>query len=119
MPSRPRLNIIDPSLYVAIGNWLVGGDDGISSVSMVAIALGATKGDFDAPHDTGDFGRCYRLVAAIPQIKSYFPRIGELVPAFAGILDEWDDLVEIYLRDSPSGRSDELYKRIKELRGDQ
>jgi hypothetical protein len=101
----------------AIGNWLIGGDTGISSETMAAIALGATKGN-DAPYDPSDFGRCYRLVKKVPEIREHFPRIAKKVKVFAGILREWDDLVRIYERDLPSGRSDELYRRIKELRGD-
>lgn len=102
----------------AIGEWLRSHDTGVSSETMVAIALGAEKGRFDAPYDPSDFGRCYRLVQKIPEIRDAFDRIGELVPAFAGILREWDDLCRIYERDLKSGGSQELYDRIKELRGD-
>lgn len=103
-------------VHAAIGNWMRSGDTGTSSETMAAIALGADSGDFGAPYDPSDFGRCYRLVQAIPAIRDAFPRIAELVPAFAGILREWDALVAIYLRDLPSGKSGELYQRIKTLR---
>ncbi|RQS39746.1 hypothetical protein [Burkholderia sp. Bp8990] len=106
----------------ALGNWFVGDDTGISSTTMAAIALGATNSSglssFDAPYDPADFGRCYRLVTAVPEIREFFPRIGKKVPAFRGILREWDDLVKLFKRDQKSGRSDELYQRIKQLRGD-
>ncbi|MEN7527943.1 hypothetical protein [Cupriavidus sp. DL-D2] len=101
-----------------IGNWLRSHDTGVSSETMLAIFLGATKGDFDAPHDPSDFGRCLRLMKAVPEIRDAFPRIAKKVPQFAGILREWDALAKIYRRDKPTGRSDELYRRIKELRNE-
>lgn len=91
-------------------------DTGVSSETMAGIFLGAGKGMFDAPYDPSDFGRCYRLVKKVPAIRSAFERIAELVPSFAGILREWDELCRLYERDEPTGRSDELYRRIKELR---
>jgi hypothetical protein len=70
----------------------------------------------DAPHDPSDFGRCYRLVQIAPSIREDFDRIGKMVPQFAGILREWDALCAIYERDLSSGKSDELYKKIMQLR---
>ncbi len=105
----------------AIGQWIADKDTGISSETMVAIALGAKKtksSRFNAPHDPSDFGRCYRLVKAVPEMKTQFDRIGKAVPTFKLILKNWDELCELYERDLPSGKSDDLYKRIKELRGD-
>lgn len=101
--------------------WLFAGDTGVSSKTMAAIALGVTKGDSfgnDAPHDPPDFGRCYRLVLAVPEIIDVFPEIGQRVPTFAGILEHWDELCALYERDLPKGSSEELYERIKQLRGD-
>lgn len=108
---------------VDLGNWLINGDTGVSSKTMAAIALGATNlsstgWNIDAPYDPSDFGRCYRLVQKVPEIRDHFPRIAKKVKPFAGILREWDELVRIYERDKPKGTSDELYNRIRELRGD-
>lgn len=100
----------------AVAEWFVSQDTGISSETMASIALGAKKGRFDAPHDSNDFGRCYRLVKQVPAIRLAFTTIGEIVPTFSGILGEWDALIRIYERDLPSGWSDELCRRIKELR---
>jgi len=100
----------------ALGEWFRSYDTGVSSETMAAIAMGAEAGRFDAPHDPSDFGRCYRLVQKVPEIREAFDRIGELVPAFAGILREWDELCRIYDRDLKSGSSQELYDRIKTLR---
>lgn len=115
---------LSPEAMRRLGNWLVGNDTGISSMTMAGIALGADAMDHgwgtDAPHDPSDFGRCYRLVKAVPEIRAAFPVIGARVPAFAGILENWDDLAQIYetalLR---SGPEKVLFHRIQKLRGDQ
>lgn len=100
-------------------HWFVSGDTGVSSESMVAVAVQAQSltERLDAPHDPADFGRCYRLVQAVPEIREHFSDIGATIPSFKGILDRWDDLVAIYERDLPMGKSTELHQRIKELRG--
>lgn len=106
----------------ALGTWLISGDTGISSETMAGIALGGTpsstnwRGRGDAPYDPSDFGRCYRLVQSVPSIRDDFDRIAKAVPVFAGILREWDSLCAIYERDLPTGSSEELYRRIRDLR---
>lgn len=114
-----------PADIPKLGDWLLAGDTGVSSETMAAIALGATVasstrrwGLGDAPHDPSDFGRCYRLVQAVPSIRQDFERIAQAVPAFRAILREWDGLCAIYLRDLPTGESAELYARITALRAE-
>lgn len=99
-----------------LGEWLVSHQTGASSMTMAAIALGAETGRFDAPRDPSDFGRCYKLVKRLPKIRNHFETIAQRVPVFAGILREWDALCRIYERDLPTGKSDELYERIRSLR---
>lgn len=107
MKNIERINIL---------NWMRSGDTGVSSETMALIAMGATKGDFSAPYDPSDFGRCYRLVKANPVIKESFLIISALVPRFTSILLNWDKCCEIYERDLPTGRSDELFKMIQNWR---
>lgn len=104
-----------PGFVKKIANWLRSHDTGVSSETMAAIALGADEGYFDAPHDNSDFGRCYRLVKIVPEIRGSFSRISELVPQFKAILANWDELCSMYEKDK---WSKELYHRIKCLRGD-
>lgn len=114
-----QIGPLSPASMRKIGNWLLSHDTGLSSETMAAIALGAnTRSGLSAPHDVADFGRCYRLVKAVPQVRHAFPQIARKCPAFAGIIREWDELVVIYLRDLPKFGSKELYQRIENLRGD-
>lgn len=113
--------IVHPDAMMRLIEWLFADDTGVSSKSMAAIALGVPKRDcfgYSAPHDPADFGRCYRLVLAVPEIIDAFPAIARRIPKFAGILKNWGELCALYERDKTTGRSDDLYDRIQELRGE-
>lgn len=101
-----------------IAQWFKAEGRGVSSMSMAYIATGATMGRFDAPYDPDDFGRCYELLKAVPEIRDDFPKIAQLVPQFSGILKHWDELCTIFERDGKAGKSEELYQRIQKLRSE-
>ena len=112
--------LISESAQQRLIEWLLSSDDtGVSSESMAAVALGVTKArrfGYDAPYDPGDFGRCYRLVKAVPELVEVFPAISKAVPIFAGILANWTELCALYERERPTGKCEELYNRIQQLR---
>jgi len=97
-----------------IGAWLLSGNCGISSETMLAIALGVDEVGYraGAPYDYGDFFRCYRLVQQVPEIREHFPRIAAAVPEFAGVLRCWDELVVL----CELNARDEVHARIRSLR---
>lgn len=96
LTDRARQDVTGP--LPRLGTWLRGYDTGVSSETMAAVYLGAREGDFDAPHDAGDFGRCYRLLAAVPEVRTAFPRIKQLIPSFAGVIENWAELADLYER---------------------
>ena len=51
--------------------WSLGNDTGASSKTMLKAAIRPVKGG-DIPHDPSDFGRCYRLMEAVPELRSRF-----------------------------------------------
>lgn len=103
--------------------WFGGDDTGASSITMLCVALGAppTGWRCSAPLDSGDFGRCKRLLDAIPEVREAFPRIAQVVPEFRGTLDNWDELVARYIdaEDAPrrADRWEALDERLERLRG--
>jgi len=99
--------------------WLNGEDTGMSSRFMVAVLTG-TKwvDDFDAqphPHDVSDFGRCYRMLNAIPQFKNDLDKLKPYGDVWPKLIDNWDEMTRLYERDRSIGRCPELYKLMKEL----
>ena len=72
----------------------------------------------DASRDPDDFGRCHRLLERFPEWRERLPEVADKFPVWRGLVAEWDRLTAIYLRDLPTGRSDELFQEIQRLRGD-
>ena len=103
-----------------LAEWLCGDDTGISSETIVKVALGFKPGrwDFDAPSDPSDFGRCYRLVKRFPYLRKSFSKVAKACPRFKPILANWDELCAMYDAEKPQGRAPLMYARMKELRGE-
>lgn len=111
-------------LAMKVLQWQTKGNVGVSSATMASIALGLDEpfygSRFDAPHDPSDMLRCIKLLEAIPEIRDHFPVIAKRVPAFTGIIDQWDALVEVMNRECVGDRwrAPDSYALIKKLRGD-
>lgn len=110
--------------------WLASDDTGLSSKYMAHVlappaGLGATPRDWDKfdanphPHDPDDFGRCVRLLDAVPELRTHLPNLtgAEHGPVWNAIAAEWDALEAWYREDLASGKSDRLYERLKALGG--
>ena len=77
--------------YKAIANWATSRDTGASSKCIARHLMGLdTDGSY--PHDADDFGRCERLLVAIPELR---PRLGEMASVnryWATIAPRWDEI---------------------------
>lgn len=100
-------------------SWLMTGETGISSKTMLGVALGIKMNRLDAPCDPSDFRRCHLLVKKIPEIKNFFPEIAKKVPQFKGILENWNELEKVLKKDEKFRASSELYALIKRHRGEE
>jgi hypothetical protein len=73
--------------------WLASGDTGISSESLAYEYLGTErKGHFGVghPHDPADLGRCLRLIARIPEVRSCVDRLAAKREGWAKAAKVWD-----------------------------
>jgi hypothetical protein len=85
--------------------WISGRDTGISSKTMFAALSGADIGPKklncfegrDIPKDMDDFGRCYRLILAVPEWRDYLGRVSMVFPAWTPFIREWETLQSLYL----------------------
>lgn len=94
--------------------WSLSSDTGASSKAMLRSALTKTPGAI--PHDPSDFGRCHRLMLAVPELRGYFPQMKANCPRLTPYLDNWDELKALYERAQTDQRSQQaLYARLKEL----
>lgn len=109
------MHVLQSSFTKSIGQWFASDDCGASSEAMACIALGATEGYFYPPVDGSDFGRCYRLVFLVPQIKLFFPDIAKACPDFIPVLDNWDELCKLYEKGRCGAERTELDKMVRSL----
>lgn len=114
---------------MGLGAWLASDDTGQSSLYMArALAAAAAGVPFDGcggivsdepwPHDPQDFGRCVRLLVAVPELRSHIPVLTKPAhgPVWNAIAAEWGVLEGWYLEDLPTGRSERLYARISAIK---
>lgn len=85
--------------------WIVGRDTGLSSKTIWAVMMGV-KDCCSVPLDADDFGRCYRLLALIPEWRERLVEMGEAFPDWVPLAREWDKLEEMYLQENNKGMYD-------------
>ena len=106
--------------------WIVNGRTGISSRTMWAALNDAydqeSGASYDIPHDAADFGRCYRYVEATGLSLEDIQQVGEIIPWWKPITDEWESLCELYLDPQENAIDNDerlgtsmLYSRLKQL----
>jgi len=78
--------------------WFSKGEVGLSSKVMCTFFLtGGIAGIFPHyPHDPDDFGRCYKLLEAIPEWKEELPDLATLSEPWSKLVENWDTLTEMY-----------------------
>jgi hypothetical protein len=81
--------------------WFISGNTGISSIAITAQMTGNDTGrDFsDYPLDSADFGRCYKLLQAVPEFRQRISEMAERSPQWAILSKNWDELERLYEQD--------------------
>lgn len=81
-----------------IALWALSGTTGVSASTIASVALGIEEGgrvSFDCPHDSGDFGRCLRLLEMVPELRDFLPAVVEACPQWAPIVPIWEELAAL------------------------
>ncbi len=83
--------------------WLAVGKQGLSSASLFFKATGVRprvlRDDKEAtyhPVDPADLNRCLLLIAMAPEIADALPRMREVSPEWAVLVDHWDELTTLF-----------------------
>ena len=79
--------------------WLESDDTGMSSKFMGSVLNGSGGCEHAIPYDADDFGRCVRLIDAVP---AFYERIGRLKShgdVWQQIAERWDELEKLYRED--------------------
>lgn len=97
-----------PSTFLPAGapEWLRSGARGTSSEVIFSHLTGIPiAGDrLDEPADPDDLRRCRLLLEAVPTFRTELHRMAEVGPAWAALVDRWDELCALMDREAPDWR---------------
>lgn len=106
--------------------WLIGSDTGTSSETIFSVlskkhadAALARLGSWGpcTPADPDDFGRCYRLLKAIPGWRARLPEVAKAHPSWRRMVKHWAEMERLYEEEFETGRAPKLYAFMQKLRG--
>lgn len=82
----------------ALTNWLCSDDTGISSEAIVRVLVLGKKPNRTRSHpwDCGDFGRCYRLLKAVPELKPHLHKMADVSREWKELIKRWEELTELH-----------------------
>ena len=67
------------------------------------------------PYDSADFGRCVRLLDAVPELRRHLLRMAEVSPQWAALVENWEELENLYRKALSSRNAPQLSRRMREL----
>lgn len=85
------------SVKEQIREWLNGTDAGQSSKSLAYEAADLPGDRSNYPHDPSDLGRCLRLIARVPEVRSAVDALADKSPYWKALAPEWDRLKALYI----------------------
>jgi len=89
--------------------WLASDDTGLSSKYMAYKLAGRPHCEYAHPLDQHDFGRCVRLLEAVPELRVKLGEMAACSPLWGALVDDWAPLEILY-------RGDKLtYEKFKEF----
>ena len=102
-----------------LNNWLATGDRGISSEAiasqLTSINIVESCWFSTHPRDPSDFGRCMRLLDAVPEFRPRLKEMAEVSPVWAALVKQWDELESLYKEEFPTGKAPKLYDRMQKI----
>ncbi len=116
---RPRV-MAKPAM--GLTQWLASNDTGLSSRYMASVLADPPfKAEFNYPHDGSDFGRCYRMLRAVPELRANFDRLAQCRKPWPALHARWGELEvlyleadrEVYKRGGPNPNHDAFYSYLK------
>ncbi len=89
-----------------VARWLVEGDVGISSKTIIAEVCRFRYHDSDVPFDFGDWKRCVLMLESCPSVAARFREVMGDVPSWSQLVARWDDMIAIADRHCPGWRTE-------------
>lgn len=99
---------------MGLKEWMQSDDTGMSSVFMAATLSGFSR-PYAHPHDPSDLGRCIRLLDAVPELRERLDKMKTTGKEWAALVDNWEELTELYHQEFPSGSAPKTYAFMQQL----
>jgi len=93
--------------------WVFSGT-GYASLTILSVMIGMDYDCAGVPCDIADFGRCVRLLRAMPEFRSRLPEVAKKYPRWLPFIERWDYLEELYMDYRPEARG-KLYRELWRL----
>lgn len=108
-----------------LGNWLLHGEHGISSMAIAGVLMGGTvtkgQGGWWHPSDPDDLRRCLTLLEAVPEWRGRIGEMASVSKEWAALAAHWDELAALLEEEVPGwrtrtpGMAPKTYARMREL----
>lgn len=116
-----RVRQANPAVSAAAAKWLASGARGISSNTIFTHLTGidALNGtQQDVPRDPSDFRRCRLLLEQVPELVPLFPKMADVSPQWAALVENWPLICVTMNTEQPNwrngiARSPQTYDLIK------
>jgi hypothetical protein len=102
--------------------WARGRDTGLSSLLIFEVLSGREVFElaqwgrsYIVPWDPSDFGRCYRLLKAVPRWRKRLEKVAQKHPRWRPLVDRWDELERLWEEESPTRTCPKLFALMLEL----
>ncbi|WP_321154015.1 hypothetical protein [Serratia nevei] len=102
--------VVKASEGMGLTAWLESDDTGASSLYMASVLTGQFIAENHYPRDPADFGRCLRLVEAVPELECKIHDMSQHGKKWAVVAANWNEWAEVYRLDE----GERLY-RLMEL----
>lgn len=97
--------------------WFSSDDTGLSSQYLASVLSDRGLIENNHPHDPTDFGRCVRLLDAVPELRAKLPRLSDVKHGrvWTAIYEYWAELELLYREESPSGSCPRCYNLMNQI----
>ena len=97
--------------------WFSSDDTGLSSQYLASVLSDRGLIENNHPHDIADFGRCVRLLDAVPELRAKLPRLSDVKHGrvWTAIYEYWAELELLYREEYPSGSCPRCYNLMNQI----
>lgn len=81
--------LVKASNGMGLTAWLDSDDVGMSSKFMASVLSGQFEAEFAIPYDPADFGRCVRMIQAVPELEQHLNKMLEHGPMWKAVVGNW------------------------------